>query len=84
MERNKLFSESIKVERSERANEQAQVVSNMIVTLDIEQKQREELVYQLSKLLLFTEMDCAVEGYIKGVEAVRAATPEQKKGKWLI
>lgn len=84
MEGNKLFSESIKVERSERANEQAQVVSNMITTLDIEQKQRDELVYQLSKLLLFTEMDCAVEGYIKGVEAVRTETTEQKKGKWLI
>lgn len=79
METNKLLSGSIKVERSERANEQAQIVSNMVAALDIENKQREELVYQLSKLLLFTEMDCAVEGYIKGTEAVRT----EKKGKWL-
>lgn len=71
MERNELLSGSIKAERSARANEQVQVVNNMIAALNIEKGRREELVYQLSKLLLFTEMDCAVEGYIKGIEVAK-------------
>ena len=78
MEGKNFLPGNIKIERSERAKEQAQVVSELISELNIEKKQCEELLYQLSKLLLFTEMDCAVEGYIKGVEVARADEAKEK------
>jgi len=86
MERERILSVpgTIKVERSERANAQVQVVSDLIDKSGINKKAADELIYELSKLLLLTEMDCVMAGYAMGLEALNDNGRKTRKGKWLI